>query len=175
MISEPLVLYKLMILYMLRQGNLPMSNEQIAEFFLSKEYAGYLPLQQAIGELLDAHLIKCTASRSISRYEITREGEEALNFFGKDISEAIRDDIHNFLRDNRIRLRNEMGITADYHRNAGNDFEVECEIREGKSQLMKLSLSVPSEQQAEVICRRFQSVSQEIYSTVMMELLKDEY
>ena len=53
MINDPQVLYKLMVLYMLRQANLPLSNEQISEFFLSKEYTNYLSLQQVIGELFD--------------------------------------------------------------------------------------------------------------------------
>ena len=40
--SEPLTLYKLMILYMLKQVKFPLSNAQISEFFLDKEYTTYL-------------------------------------------------------------------------------------------------------------------------------------
>ncbi|MBP5153966.1 MAG: DUF4364 family protein [Lachnospiraceae bacterium] len=173
MISEPQVLYKLMILYMLHQANLPMTNEQISEFFLSKEYTSYLSLQQAIGELLDAHLITSKKVRTSSRYEITREGETTLTFFGKDISEAIIEDIHTFLKENRIRLRNEMGITADYSRVPPSDYLVRCEVREGKSLLMQLSLSVPTEEQAILICDRWQSASQSVYSSVITELLHE--
>ena len=177
MITDPQVLYKLMILYLLRQANLPISNEQISEFFLSKEYTNYMTLQQAISELLDAHLIKASTVRSKQRYEITREGEESLGFFGNDISDPIKDDIHAYLKENRIRLRNEMGITADYRKlsgTGGSDYEVECEIREGKLLLMKLTLSVPNEEQARIISGRWQSASQEVYSTVMHTLLQDE-
>lgn len=42
MLSEPLTLYKLMILYMLRQAKFPLSGSQISEFFLDKEYTTYL-------------------------------------------------------------------------------------------------------------------------------------
>ncbi len=174
MITDPKVLYKLMILYLLRQANLPITNEQISEFFLSKEYTNYLTLQQAISELLDAHLIKASTLRGTQRYEITREGEEALSFFGNDISDDIKKDIHGYLKENRIRLRNEMGITADYRRGGGSDFDVECEIREGKIRLMNLTLSVPSEEQARIICNRFQSVSQEVYSGIMQALLQED-
>jgi len=173
MITDPQVLYKLMILYLLRQANLPISNEQISAFFLSKEYTNYMTLQQAVGELLEAHLIRQTTVRGVQRYEITREGEETLSFFGGDISDAIKEDIHAFLKENRIRLRNEMGITADYRKN-GNDYDVDCEIREGKLLLMKMTLSVPSEDQACLICDRWQTASQEVYSTVMLTLLQEE-
>ena len=172
--TEPQVLYKLMILYLLHQAGLPIGNEQVSEFFLSKDYTNYLSLQQAISELMDAHLIKAATVRGAQRYEITREGEEALSFFGGDISEAIKEDIHAFLKENRIRLRNEMGITADYRKSSGTDFDVDCEIREGKLLLMKMTLSVPTEEQARVICNRWQSASQEVYSSVMHALLQDE-
>ena len=89
MINDPQVLYKLMVLYLLQQANLPISNEQISEFFLSKDYTNYMTLQQAISELLDAHLIKASTVRGKQRYEITREGEESLGFFGNDISDPI--------------------------------------------------------------------------------------
>lgn len=174
MITDPQVLYKLMILYLLRQANLPISNEQISDFFLSKEYTNYMTLQQAISELLDAHLIKESSVRGAKRYEITREGEETLSFFGDDISDAIKEDIHAFLKENKIRLRNEMGITADYRKTSTNDYEVDCEIREGKLRLMGLTLSVPDEEQARIICNRWQAMSQEVYSHSMQLLLQDE-
>ena len=100
-----------------------------------------------------------------------------VQLFGNDISDPIKNDIHAYLKENRIRLRNEMGITADYRKMSGTggpDFEVDCEIREGKLLLMKLTLSVPNEEQARIISGRWQSASQEVYSTVMHTLLQDE-
>ena len=174
MITDPQVLYKLMVLYLLQQANLPINSEQISEFFLSTEYTNYISLQQALGELLDAHLIKSSTLRGAIRYEITREGEESLSFFGDDIPEAVRSDIDAFLKKHKIRLRNEMGITADYRKSSGTDYDVVCEVKEGKLQLMKLVLSVPSEEQARIICDRWQSASQEVYSNLMHTLLQDE-
>ena len=168
MINDPQVLYKLMVLYMLRQANLPLSNEQISEFFLSKEYTNYLSLQQVIGELFDAHLIKSAAIRGQNRCEITKEGEEALGF-----PDPVKSDIHQFISENNMRLRNEMGITADYRKiPQSTDYEVNCEIREGKSTLMRLTLSLPDEEQAQSIANHWQSASQKVYSLVMDELLE---
>lgn len=172
MINDPQVLYKLMILYMLRQANLPLSNDRISEFFLSQEYTGYMTLQQAIGELQDAHLIKVSSLRGVDRYEITREGEESLSFFGQEISDAIRKDVQDYLKQNRLQLRNEMGITSDYTRGSANDYVVECQIREGKNQLLGLTLSVPDELTAKNICNRWRGVSQEVYASLMAELLQ---
>ena len=52
MLSEPMTLYKLMNLYMLKQVNFPLTYAQISDFFLSREYTDYFTLQQALTELL---------------------------------------------------------------------------------------------------------------------------
>ncbi|RHP36305.1 DUF4364 family protein [Lachnotalea sp. AF33-28] len=174
MLSEPLTLYKLMILYMLKQVKFPLSNSQISEFFLDNEYTTYFTLQQALSELLESTLIRVETTRNSTRYEITREGEDTLTFFGKKISEAIVEDMDRFLQENKIRLRNEVGVVADYYKNTSQDFTVHCEIREGKKSLFELNLSVPTQEQAEAMCSRWHDSTQAIYSYVMQELMKEK-
>ncbi len=172
MLSDPLTLYKLMILYMLKQVKFPLKGTQISEFFLDKEYTSYFTLQQAINELLETHLISQETIRNNSRYELTREGDEALGYFGNHISDAIKEDIHQFLKENKIRLRNEVGVVADYYKSTTSDIVVRCEIREGKSTLFSLNISVPTEQIAEAVCDNWQENNQKVYAYVMQELMK---
>ena len=171
--SEPLTLYKLMILYMLKQVKFPLSNAQISEFFLDKEYTTYFTLQQALSELIESHLIKLESTRNSSRYEITREGEETLSFFGKKISSAIIEDIDEYLKENKVRLRDEVGLLSDYYRSTNQDYVVHCAIREGKTQLLEINISVPDKEQAEHMCSRWNKESQKIYSTIMQHLMKE--
>ena len=88
MVLEPLTLYKLMVLYLLKQVKFPMTNSQISDFFLSREYTTYYTLQQAFNEMLEAHLITGEEIHHNSRYELTREGEETLGFFGAGVADA---------------------------------------------------------------------------------------
>ena len=55
--AEPLTLYKLMILYLLKKVNYPLSNGQMSEFFVSKSYTDYFTFQMVINELLGTSLI----------------------------------------------------------------------------------------------------------------------
>ena len=57
MLSEPMTLYKLMILYLLGQVNYPLTEDRISDFFLSREYTTYFTLKQALSELLESKLI----------------------------------------------------------------------------------------------------------------------
>ena len=79
MLSEPMTLYKLMNLYMLKQVSFPLANSQLSNFFLENDYTTYFTLQQALNELLDAGLVKKETIRNSSRYEITKEGLDTLH------------------------------------------------------------------------------------------------
>ncbi len=171
-LSDPSTLYKLMILYMLNRVKFPLKGSQISEFFLGKGYTDFFTFQKAIGELTDAHLITEEKMRSSSRYEISREGSDALGYFGGSISDAIKGDIDDFLRENKIRLRNEVGVVSDYYKSTNSDYVVRMEVREGKNPLVSMEVSVPTADQAEAMCANWQNENQRIYAWLMQELLK---
>ena len=174
MLSEPKTLYKLMNLYMLKQVNFPLTNAQLTDFFLEHEYTTYFTLQQALNELLESGLIRMHSNHSTTRYEITREGEETLEFFGKNISPAIIAAMDQYLRENRFRIRNEAGVIADFYKSTNQDYIVHCEIREGKTVLLDVSLSVPDREQAEAMCSQWEKKNQDIYSYVMKTLMTSD-
>ena len=157
MLSEPMTLYKLMNLYMLKKVNFPLTNAQLTDFFLQHEYASYFTLQQALGELKDSGLIRAESTHSTTRYEITKEGEETLNFL-----------------ENRLRLRNEVSLVSDYYKSTSQDYIVHCEVREGRSPLIELNLSVPDRDQAAAMSARWEQKSKEIYSFIMKSLMSEE-
>ena len=125
MLSDPITLYKLMILYMLAHVNFPLTNSQLTDFFLDHEYTTYFTLQQALNELREAGLLKMES-------------------------------IHNF------------------YKSTNQDYIVHCEVREGKSALISLDVSVPDKDQAEIMCGHWKERSQEIYSFVMRSLMRSE-
>ena len=174
MLPEPMTLYKLMILYLLKQVNVALSENMISEFFLSREYTNYFTLKQALSELSEAGLIQLHRARNASRYSVTHEGVQALSFFGKRLSPEILSDIDRFLKEKRFQIRNELSIHADYYPTAQADYRVRCEVTEGKSSLFSLELTAPEEAQAIEMCRRFSLCSAKIYRLLLQELLRGD-
>ena len=172
MLSDPITLYKLMILYMLDHVNFPLTNSQLTDFFLDHEYTTYFTLQQALNELKEAGLIRMESTHNSSRYEITKEGDDNLSFFGNNISPAIIEDIDSYLKENKFRLRNEVGVISDFYKSTNQDYIVHCEVREGKSVLIGFDLSVPDKDQAETMASHWKARSQDIYAYVMKTLMK---
>ena len=169
--TEPETLYKLMILYMLKKVNFPMTNPQLWTFFEEKGYTNYFTFQDTISELLEANLVSQDTVRNQVRYELTREGEDALHYFQDSITSGVKDDMDAFLKKNRYQLRNETGIVSDYYKTPNFDYTVHMEVREGKNVLFEINLSVPTEDQARILSEHWEENAQQIYAYVIKNLM----
>ena len=170
--TEPLTLYKLIVLYMLTKVNFPLTSGQISNFILEQGYTTYFTLQQALSELSDSSLVHTESLRNTTQYSITKEGMETLDFFKNKISKAIRKDIDTYLKDHKLELRNEVSILADYYKTTSNEYAVHCVVKEKEADLIDLTLTVPLKEQAVSICNHWNSRCQEVYSYLMKTLME---
>ena len=169
--ADTLTLYKLIILKILEQMDAPLSNSRISEFILGKGYTNYFSLQQSLSEMVETGHVDVTSDTNSTLYRITDAGIVTLNYLGNKISDAICQDIKEYLRENRLHIQSDLSTTADYYLGKNNDYLVHCQVLEQHSTLIDLTLSVPSEKQAVSVCLNWKGKSQEIYAHVMKELL----
>ena len=170
--SETFTLYKLIVLYMLSKVDFPLTNAQISDFILTKGYTTYFKLQQAISELCEAELVREEVIHSRTLYHLTEDGAQSISFFKNKISKAIQDDIDTFMKEKKYDLKNETSIKADYYKNTAGEYSVRCQVLEGAEPLIELTLSVPSEHEAETIATNWQKKNQQVYAWLMGELLE---
>ncbi|MCR5459952.1 MAG: DUF4364 family protein [Acetatifactor sp.] len=170
MIQDPLTLYKLIVLYMLDRVNFPMTNAQISDFVLEKEYTNFLTLQTVINELTEAGMISAQSIRNRTHLSITTEGKETLHFFENRIGDAIKADIKNYFQEKEFDLRNEISVLADYYKATSGEYETRLVAKDRGLSLIDLTLSVPTKELAETICDNWQKKNQEVYQYVVKSL-----
>ena len=170
--AEPFTIYKLTILYMLDKVDFPLSNTQLTNFFLEQEYTDYFRVQQVISDLLDAELIRTESTHNNTHYYITAAGKETLNLLKDKISDAIELDINNYFAQNKLELRNDNSIIADYYRTPNRAFAVRCQYRQKDTNLIDLTLSVQTKEQAEAICNNWKKQNEDVYMYLMDILMK---
>lgn len=168
---EPFTLYKLIILYMLQKVDFSLTNSQISEFILDRGYTTYFTLQSVISELTESKMIRQETIRNTSYYSMTESGEEALRYFQNRISKQIREDVDKYIADNKMQLRDEVSVIADYYKNTADEYAVRCVVKEKYSNPIDLTITVPDEVQARIVCRNWKKKCQQIYEHVMKELL----
>lgn len=170
MAQDPLMLYKLIILYMLDSVAFPLTKAQVGDFILEKEYTNFLTLQQTIADLTDGGFVSARSLANRTHLAITERGQETLRFFENRISDAIKQEIHDFIKENELELRNEVSILAEYYKSTRGEYETELKAKDRGADLITIRLSVPTEEMAVSICDHWREFNQEIYQYLTQKL-----
>lgn len=170
MLQDPLTLYKLIILYMLDRVKFPITNAQITDFVLEKEYTTFLTLQQVISELIDAGMIHGRTVNNRTHLHITEEGRETLHFFENRVNDTIKEEINQYFLEHEVDLRDEVSILGDYYKTTTGEYEAHLVAKDRGNNLMELKLTVPTKEAAAEICHNWQKKNQEIYQYLVKSL-----
>lgn len=156
---------------MLQNSEESLTNSQISEFILEREYTNYFHLQQAISELVEAELIGKQTISNVSYYRLTEDGKNTLSFFEKELSSDIKKEVKEYLKTNGCQALNRILTPADYYTTGHGSYAVRCQIIEKNTTLVDLNLIAPSLDAAKSICRSWPEKCQTIYEKIMEELL----
>lgn len=170
MMQDPLTLYKLIVLYMLDRVTFPLTKAQVGDFIQEKEYTNFFTLQQVISELIDTGLITARSIRNRTHLDITDEGRETLRFFENRVSDAIKKDINAYFSEKEYDLRNEVSVMGDYYKSTSGEYEAHLVAKDRGITLVDITLSVPVEEMASVICDNWQKKNQNIYQYLVEQL-----
>lgn len=170
--NQELSLNKLIILYMLNILQKPLSNSKISEFILNKNYTNYFSLQEYLGQMLESELIKVISKAHMSFYEITETGKTTLDFFENRIPDSIKQEIVDYLKENKYEIKNSLEISAEYIPGLKGDYLVHCIAKENKEIILELKLTVYDKEYAIKICNNWNLKNHEIYKNLLMDLMK---
>lgn len=161
---------KLIVLFMLNKISLPMTNSQISNFILAKEYTNYFSLQQYLSEMVDSQLLEIEKIQHNTRYIITENGKKTLSYFQNRIPNTTKQEIIDYLKQNKHKLRTEIEVTSEYILEKTGDYTVHCVAKENETTLIDLKLNAINKKMAISICDNWRNRSQDIYAMIVNEL-----
>lgn len=172
--NHELSVNKLIILFMIEKIDMPMSNTQISEFVLNNSYTNYFSLQQYLSELVETELLNTEIIDHNTRYSLTPNGKKTLEYFENRIPDSTKEEILNYLKENRLDLKNEFEITAEYIPEKNGEYMVHCIAKEKKDILIEFKINVVSKEHALKICNNWKNNTHTIYSNFLSNLLRQE-
>lgn len=169
--TDTFTLYKLMVLYMLKQVDFPLSTAQLSGFILDRGYTDYFKLQETLSNLIETGLIEKETTHSRTLYRPTKEGIHTISLFREKIPQVFRKDMDDYLGKNQFELREDSAIKADYYETKSGDYTVRCQIMEENISLFDMSITIPTRQEAVTIAEKWTANAPDIYSLLMSKLL----
>lgn len=166
---------KLIILYLVEKMGIALSNSEICQFSLEKNYMDYFSVQQYLLELVDAGWLEKNKENHSTRYTLTDKGEEVISYFIGSISEKIKNEINEYVNENSKRIRAEYEVTANYFLELNNDYLVKCGLCDNQgATLMEISVSVATKNQAQQICNNWKKNVNKLYGNIL-SVMATEY
>ncbi|WP_142413032.1 DUF4364 family protein [Hathewaya massiliensis] len=164
---------KLLLLYIINEIKLPISNLQLTEIVLENNFLNYFNLQQYLLELNSSGFIKSIEKDEKIRLCITDKGEKVLTMFFSRISEDKVDKVSLYLDKHMENIKKQITITSDYTIEGKDNFIVTLGAYENESILIEVKLSVPNNKQARDLCTKWKENSAQLYDNVIKTLISD--
>ena len=164
-------LYKTIIMYLLARSENALTRAQVMDFMLCEEYTNFLTFNETMGELVRQEMITEEKEGARTFLHLTPVGEETLRAVSGQIRPDIIQQIDDFLTKNRLELRKESALRADYRRLQNGACEVSCAVYENGRRMYGLVIEVPTEEAAQRACDAWKDASGEIYRFLLSKLV----
>lgn len=171
--SHILAVNKLIILLLIKDMGIPLSNPQIIDFIASNGYSDYFSIQQYLSELNKSKFLDKFENEHITYYQITEDGIRALELFSEQIPQNIKEIIFNYAQKTTKKFECRNNIKAQYFFKSSTNFDVQCAIEKNNVTTIDLHINVDSEQEAQAICTNWQNNFTSIYNSIL-ELLNSK-
>lgn len=161
---------RILICYLLKSVDAPLSGEDIIRVMQEKALANYFEVNDALSALV-----------SLGNIRREEDGTYVLEPQGKSVADNLDVLLPLSVRDKAIAAAMSMLASAKIEREnavtttrTGNGYNVSCHISGGDMELMNLTVYVPDLYQARVVKKNFHRDPQRIYSLLLAALTGDD-
>lgn len=165
---------KLMILMLINDLKVPLTNEEITELVMDSGLINYISLQHYITELCELSMINRIPNENKYYYLITENGRVSLDFFKVRIPQHLQNKIDLIVKDYKKKLPVKTDIEADYKKIDEDNYEVSLNIYENNSSILNINVNVMSNKHAKLICAKWNDKASYLYGDIINILTQED-
>ena len=166
---------KLVLLYVLDNMEMPLTDETITEICCTKiedktnpkpQWISYLTCKSIMTDLLETGFIIESGHDKEKYYSITADGRSCLSYFFTKIPSSLREEILAYIKKNRLHFRRRQEYFNTFNRNADGTYTVIVKIVEPLGTKLELKLNADNRGVAKQICKRWEEKASEVYASL---------
>ena len=159
----------MLICYIFREAGQPVTLDQVNEVLQRQSLVNYFEFAEAAGRLISMGNL---LPEQNDRYILSGEGEKLADTFRQKLPAAVRERAQRALGDVLTLLRRQQENKVRVEK-VGDGFKITLTITDIGSDLMSLSLFLPTENECEQVRRRFLNDTALLYKGTMALLTGD--
>ncbi|MEG1751526.1 MAG: DUF4364 family protein [Clostridia bacterium] len=168
---------KLVILFVLEKMEIPLTENSITDICCADNgWVNYMDCKDALFRLVEANLIyKTKVSEKEDSFTITYEGRNCLLHFYRKIPLSLREQMQDFIADNRMEFKRAQEYVSDFVKNDDGSYTVTLKIRSPliKESIFEINIKAPSHESAMECCNRWQTNAHSVYEHIYESLIEN--
>ena len=166
---------KVIILFVMEKMEMPLTENSIIEICSVKNtWINYMDCLDLLYQLSESKLIyKVECKEGEMRYDLASEGRNCLSYFYKRVPIALRDEMTEYCRANRLSIKQSQEYYANYTDADDGSYLVTMRIYESliSKQLFEIKTKAPTRQSAEEACKKWRQIAPNIYEYIYEKLI----
>lgn len=166
---------KLIMLFVMEKMEMPLTERSIIDICTTQnDWLNYMECKDVLFQLLEANFIYRTDNQgSEERYIISYDGQNCLEHFYQRIPQILREQIIDYIKNNRSHFKKSQEYVADYSKNNDGTYLVVLKIRSHTVNYptFEIKIATSSRQSALESCKNWRENAHLIYEQVYQSLL----
>ena len=171
--GNKLALFKLKLMYIFSIIDIPLTNTEITKLILEKNYMDYFTLQQILSELCNSHFVELSSKDGNEYYCLADAGKATLEMFNDKLPNSFRVEVNDICNKHKKNLKKQREVLGHYYKKGKNEFIVNLQVMENETSIFSMSINLPTKQQAELMCNKWNANPDEIYGNIIELLISD--
>ncbi len=173
--QEDSIVTKLTILFILDKAEIPLSEESLLNMCSSdNDWVPYMFAKQTLTQLIESAFISNISQSKFSpMLSITSDGRVCLSHFYKKIPKSLRDNITDYIKNNRVNYRKKQEFVSDYYKNTDGTFTVRLKIVDGLQTVLDIKLTVPDRATAITAFNKWNAKAPDVFRFLYENLIEE--
>lgn len=152
----------------------PCTELQLLQFLFEHDIMNYFDMMFALNDLCARGQAVRVKKRAGFLYEVTDAGREALSLFGSRVPRSVKSLLELTGWEWRQRFQEEAHYQQKVEQTNRGEYELTLSVVEQEMDMMRLTLSLPNREMANLLAAKWPKKSAEIYETVIRLLTEDD-
>ena len=163
---------KILILYILKKLEKPVSHDSLLNLVLSGTDINYFYFKQYLDDLLSSKYVFSFEENDVQYYEITEEGIEAYELTKDMVPGIVKLKVDANFKSALESFENEHTIVAEYEQINESSYRVICKIVDHEDVIFETRVITWSKDEAKNISKNWKENAESLYPEIMKKLTK---
>lgn len=164
---------KILICYLLKSVNMPLSKEQINYIFQNEQFVNYFSFCDALKDLIDSNHISSSKTQFDEIYTLNELGLETAKKLERSLPKSLRDNVVEAAMELLAKIKKERENEVEISPYE-NGYMVNCVMHDDSFDLLQLGIFAPDTLQADKIKEKFLDDPVKLYRGLIKLLLDSE-